>query len=303
MRQPPAWGVRWGLLVVLTACDARISGAPGELLVADAPDGNDASAAPQDAALGPWSTPAVVPQAATKAAEDDVTLSSTTLEMIFAIEGTNGKDLFYSSRPSTTAPWSAAAPVPFNSATTSDETPRLSADDLTLYFASGRAGNGNLDIYAVKRTALGNTTWGAAQPVTVVNTTTLVEKWFMPCGTDHYVMVQSTAAGDTDLVEGTLGGAAAAPIMALDSAQSETGTFVSPDCLTIYFASTRVTPVQIFTSHRAAIDAPWATPSPVVFAIPGGNGNQEDPWISSDGRTFAFVSDAAGTKDVYLSTR
>jgi hypothetical protein len=298
-----------GLLVLLTACDARIGSASGDLAL-DAATGDDAaSSPPSDAApLGPWSAPAAIPQASTKAAEDDVTLSSNALEMIFAIEGASGKDLFYSSRPSTAAPWIAAAPVPFNSTTDSDETPRLSADDLTLYFASSRAGRGNLDIYAVKRMAPGNTTWGAPQLVAGVNTTTLVEKWFMPCGTNHYVMVQSTTANGTDLVEGTLAGAAAGaaptPIAELNSPQNETGTFVSGDCLTILFASNRTTPQQIFTSHRDSLTAPWAAPTAVIdFPISGGNGNQEDPWISTDGHTFAFASDAAGTKDIYLSTR
>ena len=301
--------VGWGLLVLLIACDARISSAPGDRTV-DAAAGDDAaSPLPTDAApLGPWSAAAAIPQASTTAAEDDVTLSSNALEMFFAIDSANGKDLYYSSRPSTTAAWTTAAPVPFNSATASDETPRLSADDLTLYFASGRAGKGNLDIYAVKRTAPGNTTWGSAQPVPGVSTTTLVEKWFMPCAANRYIMVQSTANNTTDLVEGTLDGPAAGtaptPIAELNSPQSETGTFVSQDCLTIYFASNRTTPQQIFTSHRDSLTAPWAAPTPVTdFPIAGGNGNQEDPWISLDGHTFAFASDAAGTKDIYISTR
>jgi hypothetical protein len=228
--------------------------------------------------------------------------------MIFAIAGASGKDLYYSSRPSATAPWTPAEPVPFNSATDSDETPRFSADDLTLYFASSRAGNGNLDIYAVKRMAPGNTSWGTPQPVPGVSTQTLVEKWFMPCKASHYIMVQSTANNTTDLVEGILEGAAAGtaptPIAELNSAQNETGTFVTQDCLTIYFASTRTTPQQIFTSHRTSLTAPWAPPTPVIdFPISGGNGNQEDPWVVSDGHTFVFASDAAGTKDIYISTR
>lgn len=306
MRHPPTWGVGWGLVVVLTACDARISGAPGDLLVLDAAVGADAGSLPPSdtAPFGPWSAPAAIPQAATKAAEDDATLSSNALEMIFAIDSANGKDLYYSSRLSAADLWSAAVPVPFNSAAQSDETPRLSADDLTLYFASARAGNGNLDIYSVTRAGPGNTTWGMPQPVVGVSTTNLLEKWFMPCGTNHYVMVQGTANNGTDLVEGTLGGTAPTPIAELNSAQSETGTLVSQDCLTIYFASARTTPTKIFTSHRLSLTDKWAPPSEVTdFALAGGNGNQEDPWISLDGHTFVFASDAAGTKDIYLSTR
>lgn len=41
----------------------------------------------------------------------------------------------------------------------------------------------------------------------------------------------------------------------------------------------------------------------MVYAIAGGTGAQEDPWRSPDARTFVFASDAAGTKDIHLSTR
>lgn len=269
----------------------------------------DSAAPSRDGPMtAPWSTPAIIPQAASpNASEDDDTLSASALEMIFAVDsGTSGKDLFYTARSSRTADWAEAVQVPFNSAQ-SDETPRLSDDGLTLYFASGRAGNGNLDIWSVQRTALDNTSWGTPQQLTSVSTTTLLEKWFMPCGADRYVMIQGTASNGTDLVEGTLGGGAPTPIPELNSAQNETGTLISSDCLTIYFASNRPTsssPTKIYTSHRSSLTAAWDPPRVVVdFPIPGGDGSEEDPWISEDGRTFVFASDAAGTKDIYISTR
>ena len=58
----------------------------------------------------------------------------------------------------------------------------------------------------------------------------------------------------------------------------------------------------IFVSHRLSVTAPWDLPIP-VDDFPATGGNQEDPWLSADKRTFAFASDAAGTKDIYLSTR
>ena len=304
MRHPPTWG----FLMLLAACEARISDAPDEHGTIDAGSGDDAAAidAPSDgtAMLGPWSAPAKVPQASTTAAEDDATLSSNALEMIFAIDGTNGKVLYYSSRASKAVPWSAPVKLPFNG-TLSDETPRLSADDKTLYFASDRALKGNLDIYSVSHPTPDALSWGTPQPLTSVNTP-LTEKWYMPCGTNRYIMVQGTATNGTDLVEGTLGGVAApTAITALNSMQSETGTLVSQDCLTIYFASARTTPQMIYKSHRTSLAAPWSNPAAVDFPISGGNGNQEDPWMSIDGRTFVFASDAAsvGNKDIYISTR
>jgi len=105
-------------------------------------------------------------------------------------------------------------------------------------------------------------------------------------------------------MEGTIGGAPV-EIAALNSAQNETGAFVTPDCLTVYFASTRSGTALIYTAKRAAIGQPFAAPTVVTdFKLPAG-ASQEDPWLSPDGRTFAFASDVAGNgnKDVYLSTR
>jgi len=291
MRGPPTWG----FLVLLAACDARISGGNPELT--DAGPGM----------LGPWLAPTKVSLAALSTrAEDDVTLSSNMLEMIFAVDDPNGngKDLYYSSRTSKTMPWPTPSLLSFNNMNESDETPRFSADDKVLYFASGRGGNGTLDIYSVTHASPDATTWGTPTALTSVNTTGQVEKWYMPCGTTQYIMVQSNNGNGTDLVEGTLNAGAPSLLTKLNSAQNETGTFLTSDCLTIYFASARLPSTMIYTSHRNTLGGAWSDPVPVIdFAIPGGNGNQEDPWMSADGSTFMFASDAAGTKDIYISTR
>jgi Tol biopolymer transport system component len=290
------------------ACGARLSG-NGERDAPDAPTPADAGVgsdvAGDAAPLGAWSAAAKVDAAArTGTVEDDVTLSSNALEMIFAIANTNGvKDLYYTSRTAIGAPWTAASPLPFNSTTVgvSEETPRFSGDDKTLYFASDRMTRGDLDIYQVTRPAAGSTMWGQARPVTEVNTGD-TQKWYAPCGTDRYAIAQSTTNNGTDLFEGTIGGGAPKPLDILNSSATDTGVFLTQDCLTIYFASQRVTPERIFFSRRASVTAPWDPPAPVDdFKLTGGN--QEDPWLSADRRTFVFASDAAGDKDIYLSTR
>jgi hypothetical protein len=281
------------------ALDAGIEadpGAPGR----DAPAGDAAT-------LGPWSAPAAVTVAATPAAEDDVTLSSNALELVYAIADPTSrkKDLYYTSRTAIGAPWAAVAKLPFDRDASSEETPRFSVDDRTLYFASDRAADdGNLDIYAVTHTPGSTTPWGKPQTVEPL-TTGVSEKWLSPCSGGRYVVVQATTAGDTDLFEGMLGsGVAPAPIDLLNTADSETGAFLTADCLTLYFASFHVTPEKIFMARRASVGSPW---QPAVrvddFKISDGTDAQEDPWLSPDGRTFGLASNAAGTKDVYLSTR
>ncbi|HWU88952.1 MAG TPA: hypothetical protein VN253_16915 [Kofleriaceae bacterium] len=282
------------------ACKAQIGPDPGGGPDSSTPglDARSVDAAIDAVQLGSWGRPQPVAGASTGAIEDDGSLSSTTNELVFAVvdpAANNAKDLWYMSRTSPAAPWSAPTKLPFNS-TASDETPRFSPDDLTLYFASGRAGGlGGLDIYRVTRTAVGGA-WGTPQLVPGVNTT-LTEKWFVPCATGNtYLTIYNN-----DIAEGTLGSPPTV-VAALSSASTETGTFLSPDCLTVYFASNRNGANQLFVSTRTAVGAPWAVPS-LVTDFQGLGGAQEDPWLSSDLRTFALVSDIGGTKDVYISTR
>jgi Tol biopolymer transport system component len=305
-----------GVLALLAACEARINAPPVDgaagadaiavdpaadaMIPTPAPDAPDA--APQ---FGPWSTPAKVAPASTTLAEDDVTMSEDALEMIFAIDSSTGKDLYAVSRASTTTDWKPTpTKLSFDSATASDESPRLSADGKTLFFASGRdSGNGTLDIFAVDRALAGSTTtWGTPHQVARVNTAA-TDKWYMRCGADHYVVVRTDASGAGDLYEGTVGSAPVA-IAALNAADNDTAPFITDDCLTIYFASARVAPMRIFSATRTAIDAPWQSPV-VMHDFDALGGNQEDPWISADGHTFAFATDVAGkgNKDIYLSTR
>lgn len=277
-------------MLLLASCGAHISSDP-----ADEHGMLDAG--------GRWATPAAVTVAATQATEDDVTLTSDALEMVYAIADstTDKKDLYYTSRTAIGAPWAPVVALPFNRTASSEEAPRFSVDDRTLYFASDRAADdGNLDIYAVSHTASATTPWGKPEPVAPL-TTALTEKWLSPCSDGHYVVAQNTTAGDTDLFEGVLGGGAPAPIDALNTSKGETGAFLTADCLTLYFASFQVAPERIFVSRRASVGSPWQPPVQVdEFERTGGNGDaQEDPWLSRDGHTFVFVSD----KDIYLSTR
>ncbi len=229
-------------------------------------------------------------------------MSSNANELIFSIQDPNAgntKDLWYMSRTSPADPWSAPVKLPFNVTGVSDETPRFSDDDLTLYFASARAGGlGGLDIYRVIRTARGpGGVWGMPQPVPGVSTGG-TDKWFMPCSRNSTYL---TILGN-DVAEGTIGGPPAVATDLNAATGTETGTFLSQDCLTAYFASTRSGTNQIYVTTRSSLGATWSMPVPVTdFQTLGGA--QEDPWVSPDLRTFVLVSNVGGSKDVYISTR
>jgi WD40-like Beta Propeller Repeat len=288
-------------------CGVRLDGGGGGQL---SPDGStpstdggtiDAPGSPDaPPALGPWGTPRVVTGASNATVvEDDATLSSSTLEMIFSLTdaASNTKDLYYMSRQSPTGTWSAPSRLAFNVTGISDETPRFSPDNLTLFFASGRAGGpGMLDIYKVTRPAVGSTAWGTPSLIQGVNTAN-VDKWYVPCAANNTYMVSV----NNDIGQGAVG---TQPTVCaeLSSTAAETGPFLSPDCKTIYFASARSGTNKMYRATRPTLSSPFSAPELVTdFDTLGGA--QEDPWLSTDLRTFVFVSDTLGSKDVYISTR
>lgn len=279
-------GLLWVALAG-SACSAQIADGPAV----------DASISDSDDAIDPpWGTPAKHPQASDDTiAEDDGSLSTTSLEMVFARGTATGKELYLTTRSSLADPWTPATLLPFNDPTVSDETPRFSTDGLTLYFASERAGGaGDLDIYSVTRMTIGGT-WGAVQPVVGPNTAAL-EKWYTPCGSSYLVIV------DGDIAEGTIGSPPTTSTALSDPASSETGPYLTPDCLTTYFASPRMTGTRIWMSTRTSITSPWSTPVMFTEFLAVG-GAQEDPWLSPDQRLFSFCTNVDGTKDQFLVTR
>lgn len=250
--------------------------------------------------LGPWGTPAKVTGASTAAAEDDGTLANGGLELVFAVADPadgNNKDLYIMTRATTSAAFGPPSKLPFSVTGSSDETPRFSPNGKTLYFASNRGAVGNLDIYRVTRQNAGGP-WSAPALVPGVNTTAL-EKWFMPCGmSNDYLVIQGG-----DIARGTIGGAPPVVVTELSApAANETGTFLTGDCLTVYFASVRSGTNKLYTSHRTSLTTAWQAPTPVDDFVSIG-GEQEDPWLADDGRMFVFVSNVSGTKDVYISVR
>ncbi len=299
------------LLLLLCACKAEIGGN-----LADPDGGTDANADATDAmgTFGPWSAPMMLPGASTAgASEDDGTLSNSKLELIFskadpAIDA-GRKHLYWMSRTAVTSTtWSTPVRLSINVDLTSDETPRFSADDKTLFFASNRAGTtGALDIWQSTRPTIG-TAMGWTMP-TLVGTinSAQTDKWCVPCSLGKYLMVStrnSLATPSEDIYEGTTGGGAPTLVAELsDLTKTDNGAFISSDCNTMFFASTRAGAQRIYTSTRASATSPWSAPQPLPDFVAVGLA-QEDPWLSEDGRTFVFsATTTAGNKDVYITTR
>src|SRR5450432_580972 len=146
-------------LVALTlcgACSARLGPPSSNITVDGNGNGHDGNG------LGAWGQVMLIAGAAAAPfAADDVTLSSSGTELIYALAPpVANKDLYVMTRSTVNAPFGApvALPATINTAGT-EESPRLSTDDLALYF--GRDG----DIFMSTRATV-NGPWGTPAIVT-----------------------------------------------------------------------------------------------------------------------------------------
>lgn len=295
-------GRRWvtAALLPLCACGAQLGddGATGD--ARNTGDGrlNQANDARSDgtSGLGMWSTPKVVPGADTTVDEDDVTLSRNELELYFKKpNGTNGTDLYVMTRASTTAAFGSPVAVTALNSTSSEESPRLADNDLTMYF--GRGG----DIYKGTRASVGSQAW-TVSPVSTLNTANN-EKWAAVCDSGYVIVSRANGAAGQDLYDGTITAGATNLLGQLDTNSNEQGTFLTTDCLGLYFQSNRVNALyDIYMSTRTSMTAAWSNPTALTDFNTATYG-EEDAWISASQRTFAFASNASGNKDVYISTR
>lgn len=269
----------------------------------DAGDSVDGAVGP-DAALGPWVLAGAIPTAATAGmAEDDGSPAPGETELVFSgkLPGVN-KDLYVLARGAAADPWGPATKITELDTTATEQTPRITADGLAIYFSTARGGGpGGDDIWSATRTAPG-APWTGLAVVPGVNSTD-DDRTLTPCAGDRYLMI-SFRAGTGDVYEGVLGGAAPAPVAALsDPAANETGTFVSADCLRAWFASNRDGTNDVFAAHRDSVASPWILDGKVT-EISTDTYDESDPWVSADGHRMVFASTQDGDEnDLYTATR
>jgi hypothetical protein len=292
------------LVVLTSACHVTVSDGNGttdaDPNAVDSPQNIQGDGGADAYVLGAWSTPTLLAPGNTTAAEDDGTIAWNGNELIFArVDGTGVKHLYYASRPDAQSAFGTAALLTNSAAATElDESPRFADDDLTLYFGSTRAPNtGGSDLWMMTRPSIGGA-WSTPTKITTLASAT-TEKWLATCSTGYFLMVRNDATG-ADLYDGT-NLASPTKVDALNSTAAETGAYLSQDCLTAFFASTRDGTNDLWTSTRATVTAAWSPPTKLAFSTTANA--EQDPWMSKDQRTFVFASNAAGNNDLYISTR
>ena len=237
--------------------------------------------------------------------DDDPSMTADLLELYFCSKRIGNSDrVFRAVRASPGDPWSTPVElvvlgVPANNA-------RVSLDGLALYFSGARADSQDIDIYRATRATRAEE-FGV--PVRVVELSSS-DRDFEPAVASmgsrvYFTSDRGSTSGDLyeapRRADGTFG--EAVPLAGLSTTLYEGSMWGSDDGRWLWFhreesAGTR----RLLQTRRTAPGEPFEA----VADIPGitSANDDQDPWVSPDGRTIVFASDrGADAGDLYLATR
>jgi Tol biopolymer transport system component len=229
------------------------------------------------------------------ASQADPTLTADELELYFSSNPNTDNDIWLVKRASSTEPWGTPAKVDELSSTSLDETPEVSADGLTIYFASERPGGVTPGRRLwVSHRGKRSDTWGKPTPVT--DFTTGGDQDTSPSLQKDQLMMAFTClrGGDWDLYITTrksttdMWGPPTA-LSTLNSTAFDWDPALYRGGNSIVFASRRSNTLNsLFHATRAlAADSFSAPQEATEFKFLG---NAADPWLSDDGKHIVFDS-------------
>jgi hypothetical protein len=206
---------------------------------------------------------------------------------------------FVTTRPSVTAPF--ATPVPLTiTGNGAAETVAISvtADALTMYFTSDRAGTlGGRDIWRATRAAT-STNFGAITAMTALNSTAVENDVFvLPDGSAVYFT--SSRDGVSKIYRAARNGSGFdAPVEVLsDNAMTTNRVVVAPNELTMLYSAVD----ELRLSTRASTSAVWL-PGVAMAAIDSANSDFPN-WISTDLCRLYYGSDRTGNYELRIAVR
>jgi hypothetical protein len=266
-----------------------------------------------DIACQPFGAPTLVTELVSSGNEDDKpTLTQDRLQMYFLSDRDGGLghgDVWMTTRSTVNDAWSAPTVVaPLNSSSR-EESPAISSDGSTLWFASDRSGGaGGLDIWV--STLGGDGTWSSPSPVTELNTSG--DEFPRPPGSHGLVMPLSQRNGTSGPYQiffasraAASGGTWTSPasVPSVDTANLDDDGYLTDDGLTMYFSSDRLNGTQdLFVAQRSTPDGDFG-PAIELGTLNTSDAGERDPWVSPDGHEIYFTSDRTGDLQIYHATR
>ena len=283
------------LLVLGTAC--------GRLRFDDRSDGDAAE-------LGPFGPPVrIVELSVAGVRDDDPTLTADLRELYFnsaRAGGPGAGDIWVATRALADGPWDPPTLVAALSSPASETGPEVSADGLAILFASDRAGTlGATDIWMSTRSAR-TAPWGAPVHVPELSSTAEDTAPAIHAGGLVIVFESTRGAGDANLWIATrpaITSAWSAPQMITSSADPEGSPYLASDGRTLLFNAIRPGGngmADLYLATRAAEGDPFVAETRIDIS---GASNDEDPWLSNDGRVLFFANNQNGDVELYEARR
>jgi len=264
-----------------------------------------------------FDTPVLVNELASASHTDNPTLTADLLEIFFTTDRDSGNgDVWVAARGSPTAPFGPAQPVEAVNTDAFETSAAISADGLTLWFGSDRAGGaGSVDIWVAQRSARG-APWSS--PVNVVAVNSPQDDIPRPPGQHGLVMPMAStrpAAGNPSGTYQTYLTARAGPgapfgapaaIPELDyTNRSTVDGFLTDDGLTVFFSSSPAgadggaASADLYVAWRRSTAESFSVTQPLDDLNTAAD--ERDPWLSADGRTLYFTSDRSGVLQIYTA--
>jgi len=257
--------------------------------------------------------------------EQGPTLSNDGLSLYFGSDGAGGSgsfDLWVARRPCPDCPWESPVNLgPIVNSAASETGPGLSIDGHLLFFTSTRAGGQGLaDLYLSHRAnPKDDFGWGPPGGLGPDVNTAAVE-----AGAEYLQSAEDGAAnlyfnraplgGTADIYsapltrEGETRGPAILVAELSDPIATDQGVSLRTDGREVFFFSTRAGGsggADLWTSTRSSVHEPWSPPTNLGTSFNSPASDQQ-PNLSSDGRTLLFASSRAGGfggTDIWMSTR
>lgn len=281
-----------------------------------------------------FDAPVLVAELASPSRTDNPTLTADLLEIYFTTDRVSGNgDVWFATRSSPSAPFGTPAAVDAVNGSSFETSSAISADGLTLWFGSDRAGGaGGNDIWVSQRASRGGV-WSA--PVNVIALNTPADDIPRPPGQHALVMpmastqvtAKNPAAGNYQTylaARATTGAPFAAPVAIPELDYTDRSTvdgFLTDDGLTMFFSSAPLAEAADAAVPRVdggAKTADGGAPNSDLFVawrrtttegftgeLPlsdlNTSADERDPWLSPDGTTLYFTSDRGGVLNIYTA--